>query len=214
MGEHAAGRLFEPEAFGFYERLAADNTREWFSAHREEYDGLIREPLEMLCEIAEAGYSSAKVFRPNRDVRFSADKSPYKTNAAMVAGTIASIYLSVSADGIDVGGGLYQPSRGQLRRGREAIEDDATGSTFERIADDIEAAGFTFAGPPLKTAPRGYDREHPRIVRLRLTHYAALRPLPREATVDDIQHAWQQIEPLRRWIVEHVGPSDDRPFTR
>ncbi|HBR89673.1 MAG TPA: TIGR02453 family protein, partial [Microbacterium sp.] len=101
--------------------------------------------------------------------RFSADKSPYKTNAAMVAGTIASIYLSVSAGGIEVGGGLYQPSRGQLRRGREAIEDDATGSTFERIADDIEAAGFTFAGPPLKTAPRGYDREHPRIVRLRLT---------------------------------------------
>lgn len=207
-------RLFEPAAFRFFEQLAANNSREWFADHREDYDGLVREPLELLRELAEARYGPAKVFRPNRDVRFSADKSPYKTNGAMAAGGIASVYVSVSAEGIEAGGGLYEPSRGQLQRAREAIDGDRRGAAFERIAATLEQAGFAFAGPPLKTAPRGYGRDHPRIGRLRLTHYAALRHLPRHISVDEIQEVWRSVEPLNAWIVEHAGPADDRPYAR
>jgi uncharacterized protein (DUF2461 family) len=74
--------LFAPRAFGFYAELAEHNDREWFAAHRGEYEAFVRVPLERLAERAEPRYGAAKVFRPSRDVRFSADKSPYKLNGA------------------------------------------------------------------------------------------------------------------------------------
>ena len=148
--------------------------------------------------------------RPNRDIRFSADKSPYKTNAAMSAGRSAAVYLSVSGSGIEVGGGLYQPSRDQLARARSAIADDGVPAReLATIVADLTAAGFDLAGPPLKTAPRGFDRDHPHIDLLRLTHYAALRSLPRDATDRMVDGAWQQVAPLIEWADAHAGVARD-----
>jgi uncharacterized protein (TIGR02453 family) len=201
--------LFAPQAFGFYAELAEHNDREWFAAHRGEYEAFVRVPLERLAERAEPRYGAAKVFRPSRDVRFSADKSPYKLNGAMTAGRVGGVYVSVSVDGLVAGGGLYEPSRDQLARAREVIADDGPpAAELAAIIDALDRDGFELAGPLLKTAPRGVDRGHPRIALLRLLHYAGLRPLPREATTAEVEAAWGSLEPLLDWVERRVGPAE------
>jgi uncharacterized protein (TIGR02453 family) len=149
------------------------------------------------------------VFRPNRDVRFSADKSPYKLNGAMTAGRVGGVYVSVSVDGLVAGGGLYEPSRDQLARAREVIADDGPpAAELAAIIDELDRDGFELAGPLLKTAPRGVDRDHPRIALLRLLHYAGLRPLPREATTAEVEAAWGSLEPLLDWVERRVGSAE------
>lgn len=92
-------------AMSFFADLAANNSREWWLANRARYDTEVRGPLEQLLEDLAAEFGEAKVFRPNRDTRFSADKSPYKTNAAAVTseGDGTSLYVSLSAEGLHVG---------------------------------------------------------------------------------------------------------------
>lgn len=200
-------RLFAPEAFAFYTDLEADNSREWWQAHRPEYERFVRMPLERLAAIAEERYGPAKVFRPNRDVRFSADKSPYKLNGAMTAGRVGGVYLSISAEWLHAGGGLYEPSREQLRRARETIADDGPAAAeLEDIVRSLEEDGLELAGPFLKTAPRGYDRDHPRIRLLRLTHFAGLGTLPPQGTMGDLDRIWHAVEPLLDWVASHAEP--------
>ncbi|MGR0318487.1 DUF2461 domain-containing protein [Agromyces sp. ZXT2-3] len=205
-------RLFEPAAFAFYRELAEHNDRDWWQAHRADYERLIRIPLERLAEIAEPRYGPAKVFRPNRDVRFSADKSPYKLNGAMTAGGVAGVYVSISADGLHAGGGLYEPSRLQLRRSREVIAaDGAAAAELDRIVAGLESSGFELAGPPLRTAPRGFDREHPRIALLRQTRFAGLISLPATASPGDLDDVWRGVEPLLAWVERYAEADwDDR----
>jgi uncharacterized protein (TIGR02453 family) len=206
-GRAPGERAFEPGAFAFYTDLEAHNSREWFMAHRREYEEYVRIPLERFAAAAGERYGQAKVFRPNRDVRFSADKSPYKLNGAMTAGRIGGIYVSVSAEGLHAGGGLYEPTRDQLRRTRETIAADGPpAAELARIVADLEAAGLELAGPNLKTAPRGVDRDHRRIELLRLTRYAALRRLPRTATVGDVEAVWRDVDPLLDWASRYAGP--------
>src|SRR5688500_12264504 len=114
---------FGPGAVAFYEELAADNSRDWWLAHRDRYEDEIRAPLEhLLADLADE-FGEARVFRPNRDVRFSADKSPYKTTAAAAIHTAyqvgSSLYIQLSADGLMTGSGLFHPARDQLAKLRE-----------------------------------------------------------------------------------------------
>ena len=204
--------MFEPEAFGFYERLAADNTREWFTAHREEYDGLIREPLEMLCEIAEAGYSSAKVFRPNRDVRFSADKSPYKLQIGLVTRASAAHYLQLSASGLLIGGGMYQPSPAQLAAFRSLVDDARTAPNLQATLAEVSAGGFEpMRDDALRTAPRGFPTDHPRVDLLRLRHLAVGREEPPDdwmwtpGALDEIRAAWHVVSVWCDWLHANIA---------
>lgn len=200
-------RPFPPEAFAFYTRLEAHNSRDWWQAHRGEYERFVRMPLERLAAVAGDRYGPAKVFRPNRDVRFSADKSPYKLNGAMTAGRVGGVYVSISAEGLHAGGGLYEPSREQLQRAREVIAADGPAAAdLDAIVDALEADGLELAGPFLKTAPRGFDREHPRIRLLRMTHFAGLGTLPPEATMGDLDRVWHAVEPLLDWVGTHAEP--------
>lgn len=199
--------LFGAEAPAFFRELAENNTREFFHAHRALYDAAIREPLERLTEVAEGRYGAGHVMRPNRDIRFSKDKSPYRTSAGMSA---SGVYLSVSAEGIDAGGGVYGPTREQLDRARRAIDGvPRVAAELRDLVDGLVAQGFEFAGPELATAPRGYARDHPRIELLRMTHYAALRKLPGDSGLPEVQAVWAQIEPLIEWTGRVIGPRGD-----
>ncbi|WP_353815143.1 DUF2461 domain-containing protein [Agromyces sp. SYSU T00266] len=201
-------RLFAPEAFTFYAELEADNSRDWWQAHRADCERHVRLPLERLAAIAGERYGPAKVFRPNRDVRFSADKSPYKLNGAMTAGRVGGVYVSISAEGLHAGGGLYEPSREQLQRAREAVAADGPAAAeLDAIVRGLEGDGLELAGPFLKTAPRGYDRDHPRIRLLRMTHFAGLGTLPPQATMADLDRVWHAVEPLLDWVASHAEPS-------
>ena len=206
---------FGPGAVRFYEELAENNTRAWFAEHRPTYEDDVRAPLEFLLDDLAAEFGEGKVFRPNRDVRFSKDKSPYKIAAAAViqGGDDGGhgYYLQLSAAGLMVGGGAYMVGGDELARLRAAIDDDRTGPELERIVADLRAAGAeTGAHETLKTAPRGYPVDHPRIDLLRNKgiigwwEHAPRRWLQTAAARDRVVEGWRALRPLNAWLDAHV----------
>jgi uncharacterized protein (TIGR02453 family) len=176
----------------------------------------------MLDELAGELGGEAKLFRQNRDVRFSADKSPYKTRTYGVIhdrpGEAPTLYAQISAAGLFAGSGYYMLAADQLERFRAAIADDATGRGLEQAVAAGEAAGIETFGEALKTAPRGFPRDHPRIALLRhksLVGGARLAPrargIARKTALDHARSTWAACEPLNAWLDAHVGPSELPP---
>ncbi len=208
---------FGPRALEFYEGLTADNTKAYFDAQRDVYEEHVREPLELLVADLAPQFGGAKVFRPNRDVRFSADKSPYKLQAAAVfvpEGSHSARYVALDADGLLVAAGLYDPDRGQLERVRRAILHDRFGGELEEEVRRLAERGLRLGEPALRTAPRGIARDHPRIALLRHRRVAVAErlapgpwlhaPQAREAVVE----RWRAAEGLCGWLDRHAGPRD------
>lgn len=152
------------EAVEFYEGLAADNTRTYWNDHKATYERCVKGPMEeLLAELGER-FGPGRVFRPYRDVRFSKDKSPYKLNCAA---HLASGYLSFSADGLLAGTGLFMPDPAALNRYRAAVDDEKSGAELESIVATLHKDGYDVgAHEVLKTAPKGYAKDHPRIALL------------------------------------------------
>lgn len=166
MGEFTG---FREAALDFYDDLEVDNTKAFWDAHKDVYKTEVAEPIQALTNALEPEFGSAKIFRPYRDVRFAADKTPYKTHqgAFVPVGPSTGYYLQVGAAGVLVGVGFYEASSDRLAKVREAIDDDVTGGQLERILAALEGAGWKVGGDAVKTAPRGYDVNHPRIELLR-----------------------------------------------
>jgi uncharacterized protein (TIGR02453 family) len=207
---------FPPEALDFYEGLEADNTKVYWTEHKAVYERAVREPLLALCADLEGRFGPAKVFRPYRDVRFSADKSPYKTaQGAVLAGPDGDgvFYTQVSAAGLLVAAGYHVMAPDQLARFREAVADDVTGPRLVAVLDRVRRAGHSVDGDVMKTRPRGVDPDHPRLLLLRHRTLTASQSYPPEpwlhtpdaATV--VARAWDQMAPLNAWLATHVGPS-------
>src|SRR3954451_9003858 len=117
-----------------------DNSRDYWHAHKSTYDEKIRRPMEELLDELAREFGEGKIFRPNRDIRFSLDKSPYKTN---IAGTLSKGgYVSFSAEGLGVGTGMSMPMPDQLDRLRRAIADDKTGAQLEKLVATIRREGI------------------------------------------------------------------------
>jgi uncharacterized protein (TIGR02453 family) len=211
---------FPPETFDWFAGLEADNSRPWFTAHRDTYEESVRGPFEtMLLELAEDLGGEVKLFRQHRDVRFSADKSPYKTRTYGVIQerpeNRPALYAQISATGLFAGSGYHVLAVDQLARFRDAVADDATGPALEAAVASAEAAGIETYGETLKTAPRGYPRDHPRIALLRhksLVGGARLEPggdgIGRDAALGHARRTWAACEPLNAWLDAHVGDSD------
>jgi uncharacterized protein (TIGR02453 family) len=205
---------FPPDALAFYAELAEDNSKAFFDAHRARYEQAVRLPLEALLDEAFAEFGDAKAFRPNRDVRFSKDKSPYKLAAAAV--TQSGCYVQLSAEGLLVGAGFYDLSRDQLQRYRAAVEHERHGPALEAICADLRQAGLELHGEELKRAPRGTDPDHPRIALLRHRRVYCGRSWPpgrwlhTHEAAERTFAAWRAGRPLAGWLQEHVGPPQDR----
>jgi uncharacterized protein (TIGR02453 family) len=198
----------------FFTDLAANNSRDWWLANKPRYEAEVRGPLELLLEDLAGEFGEANVFRPNRDTRFSKDKSPYKTNAAAVAseGGGTTLYLSLSAEGLHVGGGAYHLARDQLTRFRAAVGDDGSGAELEAIAAGLRDMRADVTGrTQLKTAPRGYRTDHPRIDLLRQDGLIGIWAHPPRAwlytakAADRVAESWRALRPLNRWLQAHVG---------
>lgn len=201
---------FRPAAFDWFAELEADNTREWFGAHREAYDDEVRGPLTALLEEL-AGDAPVWLSRPNRDARFAKDKSPYKTRCY---GTIdGRLYAELARDGLFAGTGSYSMDAAQLARYRAAVDDDASGRTLVDIVSTLETDGIETFGAVLKTAPRGFTTDHPRAELLRhklLIAGARIVPdasqsISRDAALDHLRDTWTACAPLLAWLDEHVG---------
>ena len=205
---------FGAGACRFYEELAEDNSRDWFAANRARYEAEVRAPLEYLLDDLADEFGEGKVFRPHRDVRFSKDKSPYKTNAAAVIEGDAgarSLYVQISAEGLMIGGGAYHLAGEPLDRLRAAIDDDRTGPELEEIVADLRAAGAqTGAHEQLKTAPRGYPKDHPRIDLLRNKgiigwwEHPPRRWLQTPEARNRLADGWRRLGPLNAWLDVNV----------
>ena len=153
---------FPVAALDFYDDLEVDNSKSFWEAHRAVYEEAVKAPMTALCEALEPEFGTAKIFRPYRDVRFAKDKTPYKTHqgAFVPAGPSMGWYVELSPRGVRVGGGFYEASGERLAAIRDAIADDRTGPQLKRVLTKLEKNGFEIGGEQLKTAPRGYDKEH------------------------------------------------------
>lgn len=201
-------------AFRFYEDLEENNNREWWLEHKATYDAEVREPLTALLAELEPRFGPAKIFRPNRDIRFSQDKSPYKTAQGAFAATREGVgyYVQISADGLLIGGGYHSHTPAQLARYRAAVDAPDSGLALQQITDAVSAAGFAIEGEKLKTVPRGFDKDHPRAELLKHKSLSAGvevgRPawLSTAAAKDEIASRWETLRPLVEWVSEYAAP--------
>jgi len=183
----------------------------------------VRGPLEaLLDELAAELGGEVKVFRQHRDVRFSPDKSPYKTRTyGVVSAAPAPLFVQVDREGLFAGTGRHELDRDQLERFRAAVAADASGPALEAAIAAAHAAGVETYGETLKTAPRGYPRDHPRVALLRHRALFGGRRLPpgrggiaRDAALDHARATWAACGPMNAWLAEHVGPPTAAPARR
>ncbi|MDQ4096958.1 MAG: DUF2461 domain-containing protein, partial [Actinomycetota bacterium] len=139
-----AFRGWPPEAIEFFEGLEADNSKTYWQANKHVYERAVRAPMDELVAELAPEFGDGKVFRPYRDVRFSADKSPYKTR--IYAGFGGGGYVQFSADGLGAARGYYMLAPDQLERYRRAVADEASGDELAGIVAATEAAGVDVIG--------------------------------------------------------------------
>lgn len=170
--------------FRFLGELKLNNNKPWFEQHRPEYESarssfelFVSDILDEFRDSDDLQGITAKncIARIYRDIRFSKDKSPYKTNLSAMIAPVGwktswrGYYISIEPDDRSLlAGGLYDPTPDQLNQFRQTIERDAT--AFKRLTSAREFVEFfgTLEGERLKTAPKGFDREHPEIGLLQL----------------------------------------------
>ena len=200
------------QAQRFFIGLGLDNSKAYFEANRTVYMTHVRAPMEALLSELEEEFGPGRIFRINRDIRFSADKSPYKTNIAAVAGRPGrGGYLSLSAKGLYVATGYHQMDRDQLDRFRQTVAAQRAGSALVGIVGKLEEAGYDVGGEQLKVVPKGYPRDHPRERLLRHKGVAVSRDyglqpwLGTPAARDRVAQVWRDAEPLLDWLDSNVG---------
>ena len=201
-----------PEAaLDFFEGLELDNSKAYWTARRVIYDEAVLAPMTQLTEELAAEFGDVKIFRPHRDIRFSADKSPYRTE---IGARVGSAYIRLSAAGLAAGNGMFHLAPDQLSRFRDGVADDLRGTELQRIIAALDGHGLTLIGHEvLKSAPRGYPADHPRIGLLRHKGLAAYKEWPVEpwlataAAGDHVMEFLVATGPLTDWLDAHVGPS-------
>lgn len=218
----SAFRGFPRELFTFFEGLQDDNSKAYWTANKATWEEQVRQPmLALLADLADE-FPPMRMFRPNRDVRFAQDKSPYKlwtgatSESRAVGGT--GYHLRVSASGLVTGCGAMAMARDQLQRFREALDDDDSGHAFEELVTKLAARSLPVtcgAEPPLKTGPRGYPSDHPRAQFLRwkgavvIQEYEESEWMHTPDALDRIRDVWHGAQPLKEWIDAHVGATEE-----
>jgi uncharacterized protein (TIGR02453 family) len=202
---------FPDAALDFYDDLEVDNTRSFWEKHKPVYLESVRQPMTAMCEALAPEFGDAKVFRPYRDVRFAKDKTPYKTHqgAFVAAGPSTGWYVEISARGLRVGGGFYEASGERLGNIRDAMADDTSGPRLQRVLRKLEKDGFEISGERLKTSPRGYDADHPRIELLRHKQLFAAKHfgfdgLDSPEVLDRVRAEWRSLRPMVEWVATHA----------
>jgi uncharacterized protein (TIGR02453 family) len=208
-----AFRGWKSEALEFFDGLEADNSKRYWEAHRDDYERLVRAPMDELLAELEPAWGEARLFRPYRDIRFSRDKSPYKT---AISARVGDGYVQLDARGLAAGAGMWEMASDQLERYRAAVDNDRTGAQLADIVSAVRKRRVdVMAHGELKTAPKGYATDHPRIELLRFKGLAAWREWPAGAWLgtrraeDRIVEFFELSKPLVAWLRTNVGSSAD-----
>ena len=220
---------FRPELFEFLLDLRANNDREWFKANKDRYERQVKEPLLDFIRdfgpllgaisehfVADPRANGGSMFRIYRDVRFSKDKSPYKTQAAAhfrhEAGKTAhapGFYLHLAPGEVGAGVGIWRPKTPTLTKIRNAIVDDPHG--WKKASGDPGFREvFSLVGDSLKRSPRGFDPDHPLAEDLKRKDHIAWVDLDEdEATspgfLEDFADICRQSVPYMRFLTTAVG---------
>jgi uncharacterized protein (TIGR02453 family) len=201
-----------PEDFQrFFIGLELDNSKRYFEANRRTYDESVRAPMVALMESLEGEHGPAKVFRANRDIRFSKDKSPYKTNIAAHNGKAGvGGYLSLDKKGLTVAVGCYELTPAQLTKYRQKVAAEASGAALASIVARLEKAGYKMGGEQLKRVPSGWPQDHPRarLLKHKLVYVYrdfGLQPwLGSSAARTKVVKVFDDAEPLTVWLQKNV----------
>jgi uncharacterized protein (TIGR02453 family) len=204
---------FPDEGLAFYEGLLADNSKAYWTDHKDVYERAVKQPMQALADELAAEWGEPKIFRPYRDMRFSADKSPYKTHQGAFFELLDGVgyYVQIDADGLYVAGGFHAHSKEQTARYRAAVDAPGPGGALEKITAKLAEAGFELGGDRVKTRPRGVPADHPRLALMRHESLVAGRrhePSPSLHTAETlsvIRGEWQSLKPLLDWVTENVG---------
>ncbi|MCY4527738.1 MAG: DUF2461 domain-containing protein [Chloroflexi bacterium] len=220
---------FTPELFQFLLELRTNNNREWFQANKDRYELHVKEPILQFIQdfepslhsvstrfIADARANGGSMFRIYRDVRFSKDKSPYKTQAAVQfrheAGRSAhapGFYLHLAPGEVFAGVGIWHPDSASLGKIRESI--DANPGKWERAAKDPDfLSDFSIGGSSLKRPPKGFDQDHPYIEDLkRKDHIASVAfddvDVFSPEFLDDFADVCRQASPYMEFLTTSLG---------
>lgn len=205
---------FPVAALDFYDDLEIDNTRSFWTAHKAVYDEAVRAPMVALTEALSPEFGPAKVFRPYRDVRFAKDKTPYKNHqgAFVEAGPATGWYVEVGSPGVRVGAGFYHADRDRLASFRAAVADAETGPDLERILAGLRRRGWTLGGDTLRSAPRGWSADHPRIDLLRHRSlvvslaYGFDEVIHTPDLLTRVRRDWRAARPLIEWVLACTDP--------
>jgi uncharacterized protein (TIGR02453 family) len=223
---------FTPGSYRFLRGLSQNNNKAWFESHRVEYERDVREPMRRLIEDMNrrfgrfapeiGGDTKRSMFRINRDIRFSKDKSPYKTHAACwfnhrgatskvgsaAADGSAGFYFHLEPGRSMVGAGLWMPPREQLGKLRDAIAEDPDG--FERVVKSLKKFGGLDDEATLKRMPRGYPETHLAAKWLRYQSFTAGRLLTNAEVTGGrlpaiLEKDFTALLPLVRWLNAALG---------
>jgi uncharacterized protein (TIGR02453 family) len=226
---------FTPAAMRFLRNLARNNRKAWFEPHRADYEESVKAPMRVLIEEMDVRFARfapelvgdprRSMFRIYRDIRFSKDKSPYKTHASCwfyhrdgshnvgseATGGGAGFYFQIAPGNCFLGGGMWMPPRNALARLREAIAENP--ARFERIVKErrvVRRFGGLSDEAALKRVPRGYAADHPAAEWLRLQSFTVGRTLTDAQAVSArlpalLEADFRLMVPLVRWINGVLG---------
>ncbi len=195
----------------FFIGLELDNSKKYFEANRRTYEDSVKGPMVALLESLEADFGPGKVFRANRDIRFSKDKSPYKTNIAADVGMGSKGgYLSLDARGFTVATGRYVMSPEEIARFRKKVAADASGTQLAGIVSRLMKSGYDIGGEQLKRVPPPWPQEHARADLLRrkslyVWKNYGLRPWLGSASARRyVVKMWTDAQPLNDWFKKNL----------
>jgi uncharacterized protein (TIGR02453 family) len=193
---------------GFFLGLKMNNSKVYFEAHRQQYQLDVKGPMVAMLADLEFEFGEARLSRPNRDIRFSADKSPYKTN---IYATTSGGYVALDAEGLMVGGGTYEMDAAQLARFREAVAASGSGTKLAAIVAALRDKGYDVGGQELKRVPSPNPQDHPRADLLRHKRLIYWRRWPAgkwiatAAARERVVQAWKDGADLNAWLAKHVA---------
>ena len=222
---------FRPEALDFLRGLEANNEREWFHAHRDEYETLLLEPArdfveafgalsERLGEGVDADPRVGRsIMRINRDTRFARDKRPYKTHLDLwfpqgpgPSRERPGFWFRLTPERLILGAGMHHFERPVLERFREAVADPKRGAELVGAVDEVRADGGEVGGQTYKRVPAGYDVDERRGELLRhsgLFAWVEHAPPPPETHTPGFPafcvERYATLVPVQRWLLAFVA---------
>lgn len=206
---------FAPDTLAFLRELHDHNHKAWFDANRERYERSVRGPMQALVDELQGLFGPGRLFRPNRDIRFSKDKRPYKESVAATVGgrnAVAARYLHLDTAHLFVAVGAHLLAGDALRNYRRAVEAKTGGAELVRIQRELEAKGYELGGKTLKRGPRDADPDHPRLELLKHTGVTIQRAHPVGDWLFDASEVLPRViatfgdaEPLVSWARAHLG---------